>query len=129
MGRYGLIAISFYIYHPHIPLKQLIKKVDNSITIAFDTGAFDDWCVYVTSPKRGKFAPTDSEYFTRLNLIGEEFGHQTIYNDFIKIYDLTTSTVDSVVLDSITDISRGYGTRSLEMEVWFTVIYAGMIAE
>ena len=95
----------------------------------FATGTFDNWCVYVNSPRRGRFAPTDLEYFSRFDYIGQQVGHSVIYQDFLEIYLPTTNSIDARILGTITDIAKKYGSYSLEMDVWFTVIYAGMVAE
>lgn len=56
-------------------------------------------------------------------------GSEKIYSDFVQVYDLTTSTIDSSVLNLISSISLSYGDDSEEIDIWFTVLYAGMIAE
>lgn len=106
-----------------------IKTINNLIIIEFNKGIFDSWCVYITSPRRGRFAPTDLEYFTRLILIGKEFSYQSVYDDFVEIYERTTSILDDSILSDITSLSSKYASRALEMDVWLTVIYAGMVAE
>ncbi len=110
-------------------MATLIKIINNKIRIEFDAGKFDDWCVYLTKPGLARYAPTDIEYFTWLKTQSPEFGVAKIYNDFISFYELTTKEIDSAVLDKITLISSEYGAVAEEMNTWFTVIYAGMIAE
>lgn len=106
-----------------------IKTVNDSIIIEFDKGRFDNWCVYITSPKRGRFAPTDREYFTRLALIAQEFSPRSIYDDFVEVYEQTTPELSDTTLKVITLLSSKYCARATELNVWFTVIYAGMVAE
>jgi len=60
---------------------------------------------------------------------GNRHVHQKIYDDFVKFYIPTNKTVDAQTLDLITQITNGYNKDAEEMDIWFTVIYAAMIAE
>ncbi len=97
--------------------------------VEFDRGSFDEWCVFLTRPGQPRYAPKDTEYFTLLKSMGNRFGHAKIYNDFISYYNQTTKDIDSTILNLITTLSNDYETGAEEMDIWFTVIYAGMIAE
>lgn len=97
--------------------------------IEFDTGSFDDWCVLLTEPGIPKYAPKDTEYFSFLQQLGNFHGHAKIYNDFIRIYERTNDAVNPSVLLLISSISITYDSDTIATEKWFTVIYAGMIAE
>jgi len=106
-----------------------IKTLLNGSRVEFDIGSFDAWCVYVTPPGGVRFAPTDVQYFSRLQALGEIHGHEKIYNDFISFYNATNARLDTQLTDKITAIAQGYGEGAHEIEQWFTVIYAGMVAE
>lgn len=110
-------------------MPTLIKLINDRHTVQFDTGAFDDWCVYVLKEGEKKIAPRDNHYFSLLKDLALTHGSEKIYNDFVQVYDLTTSTIDSSVLNLISSISLSYGDDSEEIDIWFTVLYAGMIAE
>lgn len=110
-------------------MSLLIKNVRNRNTVEFDKGLFDEWCVYLTRPALPRYAPRDSEYFSKLQQLGNRYGHQKIYNDFVRYYTPTSKTIDTRVLRLITEITNDYGQDAEEMDVWFTVIYAGMVAE
>lgn len=110
-------------------MPQKLNSFSNGGFIEFDSGCFDGWCVFVTLPGRQRFAPTDVLYFARLKEIGETFGPQKIYDDFVVIYNRTTKNVDPKVFDLILALSRFYNEFAEEMELWLSVIYAGMIAE
>jgi hypothetical protein len=97
--------------------------------VHFDQGSFDSWCVYLSKPNQARYAPKDVEYFTRLNIIGGIYDKSKLYNDFVSVYTSTTKQINSAVLNIISQVSSSYGTHSLEVEIWFIVIYAGMIAE
>lgn len=97
--------------------------------VEFDWGSFDEWCVFLSRPGQPRYAPKDTEYFTILKNMGNRFGHAKIYNDFISYYNQTTKDLDSTILDLITTLSNDYENEADEMDTWFTVIYAGMIAE
>jgi len=106
-----------------------INSFSNGGFIEFDSGCFDGWCVFVTNPGSKRFAPTDVQYFTRIKAISEKFGTQKVYDDFVVIYNRTTKNVDPKVFDLILVLSRFYDEDAAEIEMWFNVLYAGMIAE
>lgn len=110
-------------------MSRLIKMVQGKNLVEFDQGSFDEWCVYLTRPATPKYAPKDTEYFTILKNMGIRFGPAKIYNDFISYYNKTTKEIDTTILDLITALSNDYENEAEEMDIWFTVIYAGMIAE
>ncbi|HKI89032.1 MAG TPA: hypothetical protein VKA38_08400 [Draconibacterium sp.] len=106
-----------------------LNQFSNGGFIEFDKGSFDGWCVYVTKPSGERFAPTDVQYFSRLKKLGNKYGAQKIYDDFAVIYNRTTRQPEPDVFALISLLSHFYGTDALEMEIWFNVLYAGMIAE
>ena len=110
-------------------MKRLIKLVDSLIPVEFDTGTFDDWCVYITTPKSGRFAPTDLFYFGRLKALAQKHSYESIYTDFVEVYERTGPSLDYSILADITRLAGKYGSNAVEMDVWLTVLYAGMIAE
>ena len=110
-------------------MPTLIKIINNQIRVEFDTGSFDSWCVYLTKPGIARYAPTDIEYFSWLKQQSLNFGAAKIYNDFISFYEFTGKEVDLNLLDKITTLSKDYGSVSEEADIWFTIIYSGMIAE
>jgi predicted RNA-binding protein with PUA domain len=110
-------------------MSRRINNFSNGGFIEFDSGCFDGWCVFVTKPGTRRFAPTDVQYFTRIKEISEKFGPQKVYDDFVVIYNRTTKNIDPIVFDLILVLSRFYDDNSTEIELWFNVLYAGMIAE
>ncbi len=110
-------------------MSRLVKNIANNIFVEFDKGSFDDWCVYLTRIPLPRYAPKDTEYFLFLSQMATLYGAEKIYNDFIRIYDQTHAEVDNATLQLITDITTTYPKHTLEMDVWLTVIYAGMVAE
>ena len=110
----------------------MLRKINNFSNggfIEFDTGNFDDWCVFVTKSTGERFVPTDVYYFSRLKMLGEKYGLQKIYDDFVVIFNRTTKNIDPVVFNLISSLSEFYKEDSVEIEIWFNVLYAGMIAE
>jgi len=106
-----------------------LNTFSNKGFIEFDKGSFDEWCVFVTKPAGERFAPTDVQYFSRLQKLGKKHGHQKIYDDFVVIFNRTTSNPEQEIFKLIRILSVNYGTDALEIEIWFGVLYAGMIAE
>ncbi len=110
-------------------MKRLVAKISEEVHIEFGKGKFDDWCVYVCKKGSRKSAPKDTEYFGRLQDLSKVHGPKQIYSDFLKIYEGTTKEVNTNIIELIALLSNGYGSDAFEVKKWFTVIYAGMIAE
>ncbi|QGY45571.1 hypothetical protein GM418_18410 [Maribellus comscasis] len=112
-------------------MPRKLNTFSNGGFIEFNSGSFDDWCVYLTKPGGERFAPTDERYFRRLKKLGKKYGNQKIYDDFVLIFDKTTAQLDKHIFKQITKISQYYnhGSDRLEIEIWFNVLYAGMVAE
>lgn len=110
-------------------MPQKINIFSNGGFIEFDAGSFDNWCVFITKPGGKRFAPTDVQYFSRLKILGKKYGQQKIYDDFVVIFNRCTKIIDPVIFELISVLCRFYENDSLEMEIWFNVLYAGMIAE
>ncbi len=108
---------------------RLIKDISDGKKVIFDQGRFDDWCVYIIENDGNKYAPKDIAYFNRIAFLSKIYSPQKIYSDFISIYDSTTKEINEEVLFSINEMSHDYNLHSQEMELWFTVLYAGMVAE
>ncbi len=108
----------------------LIKELKNNRKVIFDKGSFDNWCVYVVEANGHKQAPFDTTYFDYLQKISIDYPNGKVYDDFIIIYHLTTKNIDAEVLNSIDTIVTTYKPEhQIEVEQWFSVIYAGMVAE
>ncbi len=110
-------------------MAQLIKIIRGNNKVEFDKGLFDDWCVYLTRAGTARYAPRDTEYFEVLQHLGRQHGHANIYNSFLLFYQHATKHIDNHLLELITTISNGFYSDAIEMDIWFTVIYAGMVAE
>ena len=110
--------------------KTIIKKLKNGSEIVFDKGKFDDWCVYIIEYDGNKTAPRDSLYFSILQSKALTYPKNKVYDDFVRIYERTNHEIDNRVLSLIDDIVETYQENDkILMEQWFTVLYAGMIAE
>ncbi|MCZ4221772.1 DUF7004 family protein [Pedobacter rhodius] len=110
-------------------MATLIKAINNNVFIEFDKGKFDEWCVYLTRNTSKRYAPSDTEYFRRLQELGKLHSPQKIYNDFIKFYNPTDKTMNQAILETIDSLAESYAEDAEEINIWFTVIYAGMVAE
>ena len=110
-------------------MAQFIKNINGRNLIEFDNGGFDTWCVYLTRANNPRYAPKDIEYFSILLELGKIYGGKRIYSDFVEFYNLTSDRIESSVLNLITSISNKYEDHTEAIDVWFTVIYAGMVAE
>lgn len=111
-------------------MAKQIKQLQNNRSVVFDTGKFDDWCVYVVESDGSMKAPFDETYFSDLYNISHRYTQNKVYDDFVSIYERTTKSIDPSVLNLIDEIVYTYRPEDrILVEQWFTVIYAGMIAE
>jgi hypothetical protein len=111
-------------------MTRLIKNLANNRKVVFDSGKFDNWCVYVVEVDGSRNAPSDTKYFSDLQKISSHYTGSKVYNDFVRIYEVTSRNIDESVLTLIEEIAETYSDSDKKiMEQWFTVIYAGMIAE
>jgi hypothetical protein len=109
-------------------MPRLIKTFTDGSRIEYDTGNFDGWCVYVIENNQ-RNAPKDEEYFGELQALSRIYPGQQIYDDFVRIYNETNSTISPHVLRLIEELSARYQTDALHIEKLFTILYAGMVAE
>jgi hypothetical protein len=111
-------------------MSRIIKQLVNKRQVIFDSGCFDDWCVYVVEENGSKKAPFDAEYFSDLKNISKHYELDKVYNDFIEIYNKTSERIEQDVLSLIDRLVSTYRVEHQALvEQWFVVIYAGMIAE
>lgn len=110
-------------------MKEIVCFSDGT-KIEQGKGKFDDYCVYLTRPLGNRYAPTDKEYFDFFIEKSKKYSPEKIYSDFVDIYDKTTSEINFQVFDNIRAICRDYCEEDrLNFEIWFSVIYLGMVAE
>jgi hypothetical protein len=106
-----------------------INTVNDKHTVEFDQGKFDRWCVYLTRNGQARYAPLDDEYFSFFKSMASRHGSKKVYDDFVKVYEVTTPSLSATAIKLIKDISASYNNDREEVEIWFSVIYGGMIAE
>ena len=110
-------------------MERLIQRIDRDTSVVFDSGKFDDWCVYVKTPT-GRKPPLDNEYFSFFKKLANDFGTERVYGEFVEVYDRVTTAVDRQVLDRIIQLAKNYPSPlDRDVALNFVVIYAGMIAE
>ena len=110
-------------------MATLIKKFNDGSVLEFDQGAFDSWCVYLTRPNANRYPPRDIEYFNEFVQLGERYGYEKIYKDFVRIYEKTNANVDVEVLELISKLAEDYSSDKQDIEILFVIVYAGMVAE
>ena len=111
-------------------MERLVKNIANGDRVVFNNGRFDNWCVYVVETDGSSNAPYDVQYFADLFDLSKKYPENKIYNDFILIYNKTSTNINHETIALINDIVLTYQEEDRNMtEKWFSVIYAGMIAE
>ncbi len=108
---------------------QLIKSFSDGSFLEYDRGSFDDWCVYLTKSNGSRRPPSDVDYFGQLKQLANKYGANQIYNDYVRIYNLTGKQVEEHPLIAISQIATSYGSDTLEVDVIFSILYMAMIAE
>lgn len=108
---------------------NIIVNFEDGSFLEYDRGSFDDWCVYLNRPNERRYPPKDYQYFERLKDYSLKYGSQTIYDDFIKIYEETSKSLSHNIFDLIKEISKKYGSDSNDIAIDFSIIYMGMVAE
>ena len=107
----------------------MIKKFNDGSYLEYDRGSFDDWCVYLTKTDGTRKPPRDTDYFQQLKELSNTYGKNRVYEDYVKVYELTGKSVEDNVLNEISKISNNYGEDSLEVDIIFSILYMAMIAE
>lgn len=108
---------------------RIIKEFADGSILEYDRGSFDDWCVYLQRPKENRKAPRDIDYFEQLKSFSSKYGVKQIYEDYVKVYNLTGKQIDDKSLRAITTIAGAYGEDKLDMDIIFSILYMAMIAE
>lgn len=102
----------------------------NGTEVYFDRGSFDNWCVYVQSSDKKKYAPKDTEYFHFLKEYATESGEpKFVYDSFCKVYELAAKQISPVAGEVLRQIAAGFGAKAAEAELYLSVMYAAMVAE
>ena len=108
---------------------QLIKHFADGSFLEYDRGGFDDWCVYLTDASGKRKPPRDIDYFAQLRSLAERFGTDKVYNDYVKVYELTGKQVSKADLDCISRLSEEYGASANQVDTIFFFFFMAMIAE
>ena len=110
-------------------MERLIQRIDRETSVVFDTGKFDDWCVFIKTRDEKK-PPLDIDYFNFFKSLAGKFGANRVYSEFVEIYNEVNYSVDKSTLSRIISIAKKY-PKPLDRDVALNlvVIYAGMIAE
>lgn len=106
-----------------------IKTFSDGSSMEFGTGRIDGWCVYVTTPGGVRAAPRDADYFHSLERLAQAHGADRVYDDFVRLYDITGRAVTAEALTAIDRIAAGYGRDCLTADKTFTAFYLAMVAE
>jgi len=107
----------------------IIKCFPDKSIIERDRGTFDEWCIYLIRPQIKRYAPKDIDYFQRLIELSQYYSAQKIYEDFVKIYEITNTETSPHVLEFITEIASSYHNNTIEIDILYTILYLGMVAE
>lgn len=107
--------------------------IDDTISIKFDKGKFDNFCVYITNYENKipikKIAPKDKEYFEDLLNLKKNYG-KIIYDLFVKIYQKSNKELNlSLAKKIIYFCDKHFITGNKLSKKTFLVLYYSMVAE
>lgn len=108
---------------------QKIKIFRDGSYLEYDSGKFDKWCVYLTHPDGSRRPPRDVDYFADLKALSEKYGTNRVYQDYVRVYEMTNKQVREQVLKFISQLAERYGIDALKVDIIFSVLYLAMIAE
>ncbi len=106
-----------------------IRQYSDGTSVEFDSGSFDQFCVFIRAADGSRHAPLDTEYFEILSNFSKGYGVEKVYADFIAIYEATVNRVTKESLKCIEDIALTYEPERVLFARTLTVIHMGMIAE
>jgi len=114
--------------HDGIVLRT-IRHYSDGTSVEFDSGKFDNYCVYVRNPDGTRHAPLDTEYFETLVNFSSNFGVEKVYADFVNVYQATHKAVTKDSLSCIEQIAHSYEPDRVLYARTMTIIHMGMVAE
>ena len=110
-------------------MTRVVKTFPDGSSLEFDSGQFDDWCVYLRGPNGVRLPPRDLDYFQQLRDLADKYGRNRVYTSFVTVYELTKKDVEGFVLEYITQLAKFYGEDALMADILFSTLYLAMIAE
>ena len=106
-----------------------IRFVDGS-SLVYEKGKFDNWCVIYYASNGINRALLDRDYFFELYELADKYDRNTIYDDFVKLYNSTTNVFNNNIKDIIEEIVKHYNCEDqLKVEKLFSVLYMTMVSE
>ena len=100
---------------------EKVINFKNGVSLEFDQGVFDKWCIYITDAEGKRSAPKDIDYFSALKNLSKKYGGEQIYKDFVSFYEITNKELDPEVFNKINMIASYYGENSIEIEILFSI--------
>lgn len=105
-----------------------VKTFTDGSFLEYDKGLFDPWCVYINDSD-GRRALKDVNYLEQLRALAQRYGRDTVYEDYVRIYDKTGKEVDAAVLQDISRIVQKYWADVLSADKLLSGLYLAMISE
>lgn len=103
------------------------RTFKNGTKLEYSRGSFDLWCVYKT--KDGERRPLlDTDYFQQLSNFTIKYGTEKVYNDFVRIYNVTKKELTTEAIVTMEIVSSKYEEKEEMLEL-LTILYMTMVAE
>lgn len=114
--------------------QRLIKAFPDGSSLFYGKGKYDWYCVYLCTPEKQSYAIKDEEVFVFLQELSRSYKKQNILNDIKSFYNTINSNdrnqePEEDVLNEITYLSQKYGKYTLQVDKYFSFLYAAMFSE
>lgn len=110
-------------------MSTIVKIYSDGSFLEYDSGKFDDWCVYHTDKNGERKAPRDTEYFREIKNLAKQYGTEKVYQDFVKVYDSVNRDDIRTSLENISDVAETYEGNIIKTDTLYTILFMGMLAE
>lgn len=95
----------------------------------YSKGRFDDWCVYEIDENGVKSILKDIDYFNEFQELSSFIDSDRLYNDFVKVYNITGDNIKEEDVTYIQNIVKQYDEYAERMFRLYSILYMAMIAE
>ncbi len=106
----------------------IIHTFPDCSQLTFGKGPSADWAIYMKRPNQRSKESTMADCILGLNALGERYGGERLYSNFLQIYDLATTEICDEVFSTIYSIAQEYSSDLMDVMLLFSEIYAHMVA-
>ena len=111
--------------------ERVFTTLEDGTILSYARGYKDDWCVYYYVGDETPIPPRDQDYFNELLELGDTYGREYVYEDFVKIYEKTDNNPNTKMVEFIQAlVKERYPKEEYHRIVkLFVIYYMAMVAE